>query len=416
MTPRDDVVVHVARLAGDQLDAGDAPRPRPCGRASGRGDVADDPDAFGAGLVVVGLDEAALVGRDADALEAEALACTGGGRWRAARRRQPSVSARAAGDRLEGQLDALRRASRAGDLDAELELRCPAWSASAGSAWRSRRPCPGVMRSRYSTTVTSAPRRRQTEPSSRPMMPAPMTIRCFGTSGRARAPVESTIRFSSISTPGSGEGSEPVAMTMFLASSVGSAPSSALTTTLPGPAMRPKPLTQSTLFFLNRNSMPLVRPVDDVVLLLQHLRQVELRPRRRCRSRRSPCRASLVEFRGVQQRLRRDAADIEAGAAERRRASRRRRPSGPAGRRGWRRCSRRGRPPMMTTSYSAMGQSCRSWGAQMQGGPPPYMGPGRRARHTSHAAPQVNKGRPRSSAGLNAVVARTYVGVKRGRA
>ena len=54
---------------------------------------------------------------------------------------------------------------------------------------------PGVMRSRNSTTVTSAPRRRQTEPSSRPMMPAPMTTRLLGTSGSDRAPVESTMRF-----------------------------------------------------------------------------------------------------------------------------------------------------------------------------------------------------------------------------
>ena len=77
---------------------------------------------------------------------------------------------------------------------------------------------PGVMRSRYSTTVTSAPRRRHTEPSSRPMMPAPMTISFFGTSGRDRAPVESTMRLLSTSTPGRPEGSEPVAMMMFLAS------------------------------------------------------------------------------------------------------------------------------------------------------------------------------------------------------
>ena len=35
-------------------------------------------------------------------------------------------------------------------------------------------------------------------------------------------------------------------------------PPSPVTTTWPGPAMRPAPLIHSALFFLNRNSMPLV--------------------------------------------------------------------------------------------------------------------------------------------------------------
>ncbi len=73
------------------------------------------------------------------------------------------------------------------------------------------------------------------------MIPAPITTRRLGTWARASAPVESTMAFWSTSTPGTREGSEPVAMTMFLASSVCSAPSSALTATLPGPAMRPAP-------------------------------------------------------------------------------------------------------------------------------------------------------------------------------
>ena len=130
------------------------------------------------------------------------------------------------------------------------------WKAVATSA-----STPGVMRSRYSTASTSAPSRRQTEPSSSPMMPAPMTISFLGTCGMASAPVESTTRFWSTSTPGTREGSEPVAITMFLVSSVRSDPSSALTVTLPGPSMRPSPWTHSALFFLNRNSMPLVSAV-----------------------------------------------------------------------------------------------------------------------------------------------------------
>ena len=77
--------------------------------------------------------------------------------------------------------------------------------------WKKRWLCfatspsiPGRMRSRNSTTVTSEPRRRQTEPISRPMMPAPTTSSRFGTLFSSSAPVEVTTRCSSIATPGSG--------------------------------------------------------------------------------------------------------------------------------------------------------------------------------------------------------------------
>ena len=89
------------------------------------------------------------------------------------------------------------------------------------------------------------------------MTPAPTTISFFGTLGRLSAPVEETTVFSSISTPGRRATSEPVAMTIAFASSVFSLPSSPLTMTLPGAAMRPSPVTQSILFFLNRNATPL---------------------------------------------------------------------------------------------------------------------------------------------------------------
>src|SRR5271166_1771527 len=49
---------------------------------------------------------------------------------------------------------------------------------------------PGRMRSRNSTTVTSVPSRRQTEPSSSPITPAPTTIIFFGTLGRLSALVD----------------------------------------------------------------------------------------------------------------------------------------------------------------------------------------------------------------------------------
>ena len=130
-----------------------------------------------------------------------------------------------------------------------------------------------------STTVTSDPRRRHTEPSSRPMTPPPMTTIVLGTSVvgegsvstaapvvertgtadapfSASAPVEDTTRDSSMVTPGSGvtcaeqdvsgerrrravarargvRASEPAANRMFLARSVLVVPSAAVTTTSP---------------------------------------------------------------------------------------------------------------------------------------------------------------------------------------
>ena len=48
------------------------------------------------------------------------------------------------------------------------------------------------------------------------MTPAPMTTRRFGTLSSSSAPVDETTTFSSISTPGSGVTSEPVAMTIVL--------------------------------------------------------------------------------------------------------------------------------------------------------------------------------------------------------
>ncbi len=61
--------------------------------------------------------------------------------------------------------------------------------------------------------------------------------------------------FSSISTsaPGTFAASEPEAMMMCFASWMSSP-----TLTLPASGMEPQPLSQSILFFLNRNSMPLV--------------------------------------------------------------------------------------------------------------------------------------------------------------
>ena len=65
--------------------------------------------------------------------------------------------------------------------------------------------------------------------------------------------MELTTVFSSIVTPRSGVTSEPDAMTMLFALWTLSP-----TATSPGAVIFAQPLSQSTLFFLNRNSMPLV--------------------------------------------------------------------------------------------------------------------------------------------------------------
>ncbi len=117
---------------------------------------------------------------------------------------------------------------------------------------------PGRIWSRNSTTVTLAPSRRQTLPSSRPMTPPPMTTIEAGTLSSTSAPVESTMMplALSTSTPGSGVTDEPVAMTIFFAVTVFPA-----TSTLCASLKLAWPFSQSIWFFLNRNSMPPVRPL-----------------------------------------------------------------------------------------------------------------------------------------------------------
>jgi hypothetical protein len=87
-----------------------------------------------------------------------------------------------------------------------------------------------------------------------------MTSKCWGTAGSDKAPVDETMRFSSMSMPFSRATSDPVAMTIDLASSVCALPPSPFTSTLLGPTIRPLPKNVSILFFLNRKSTPLTLP------------------------------------------------------------------------------------------------------------------------------------------------------------
>ena len=67
-----------------------------------------------------------------------------------------------------------------------------------------------------SIIVTLAPNLLQTEPSSKPIYPPPMTAKDFGTLLKSKAPLEETMFFSSISIPGISVGVEPVAIKIAL--------------------------------------------------------------------------------------------------------------------------------------------------------------------------------------------------------
>jgi hypothetical protein len=107
---------------------------------------------------------------------------------------------------------------------------------------------------RPSSTVTLAPRRRHTEPISRPITPAPITPSLAGTASMASAPVFDRMIFSSNGAPGSSRAFEPVATITFLAVIV----SVVVPDTLIGEAFArlagevPRPWKKVTLFFLNR--------------------------------------------------------------------------------------------------------------------------------------------------------------------
>lgn len=199
---------------------------------------------------------------------------------------------------------------------------------------------PGQIRSRYSSTVTCAPSRRQTEPSSRPITPAPITTRWRGTSTNSRAPVESRMRWLSTGTPGSGAGSEPVAMTMSRASSCAWPPSARATPTRPSPCKRAQPLIHCTLCLRKRNSTPRVRAATlSSFCFIICARSSSGLTRMPSRANSPPlaaaysseaCNRALDGMQPTFRQVRRGFRDPP-----------RRPPSGPAGRREWQRCSPR---------------------------------------------------------------------------
>ena len=132
------------------------------------------------------------------------------------------------------------------------------------------------------------------------------------------APVDDTMRFSSISMPFSRAMSEPVAMTMFLVSTTCVLPSLPDTSTLPVPRIFPLPLMTSILFFFIRNSTPLTLPSMPCCLKFIIEGRSSFGAETLTPIFAKECAGLLEHFGRMQQRLRRHAADIEAGAAERR--------------------------------------------------------------------------------------------------
>ncbi len=125
--------------------------------------------------------------------------------------------------------------------------------------------------------------------------------------------------FSSISTltPGMPPAREPVAMTMFFVSRTVSAPLAPATFTLPMAGIEPTPKWTSILFFFIRKATPstlafTTASLCAIIALRSSFGGSDHHPELR------QAVASFGEHLGsVQQRLRRDAADVEAGAAER---------------------------------------------------------------------------------------------------
>ena len=104
-------------------------------------------------------------------------------------------------------------------------------------------------------------------------------------------------------------------MTMFLVSRTCFEPSSAVTSTLPAAGIEPVPKKASTLFFLSRKATPCTLAPTVSSLCFIMAAKVELRLADDDAERAEAMGDFLEHFRGVQQRLGRDAADVEAGAA-----------------------------------------------------------------------------------------------------
>ena len=176
---------------------------------------------------------------------------------------------------------------------------------------------PASTRSRNSTTVTSEPSRRQTEPSSSPITPAPTTISLFGAALRLKRAGRGNDRLlvdlhprepRDIRTGGDDDrlGFERGLLAVLR---------------LDGHASRRGDATLAAhpvdLVLLEQIGDAVDVGGDRVVLVLHHRAEIELGRRDDDAEGREAMRRLVEHFGGVEERLGRNAADVEAGSAER---------------------------------------------------------------------------------------------------
>ena len=119
-----------------------------------------------------------------------------------------------------------------------------------------RRSKPGRKSGSASSTTTSAPSRAHTLPSSSPITPAPITPSRDGTSEKAKAPVESTMRSPSTGAGGMSMGTEPGASTTCRACNVRPSPAWGEKATRFSVSSCPCPASASTPLPANSVPMP----------------------------------------------------------------------------------------------------------------------------------------------------------------
>ena len=111
---------------------------------------------------------------------------------------------------------------------------------------------------RPSKMVTSEPKRRQTEPISKPITPEPISTNFRGTEPRDKAPSLDKICVSSKGTPGKARAVEPVATMTFLPITVSCCAPLTKISYAPSCARlkEARPWKKLTLFFLNKYKIP----------------------------------------------------------------------------------------------------------------------------------------------------------------
>ena len=122
------------------------------------------------------------------------------------------------------------------------------------------------------------------------------------------------MRCSSMAMPGTPATSDPVAMAMDLVSTSCFSPLMKVTSTLPGPMMRPVPWKWSILFFFKQKRDAIDIALHALILEGEHGGKIELGLHLDAHGGEAVA-GFGIGLAGMEQRLGGDAADIEAGAA-----------------------------------------------------------------------------------------------------